>query len=311
MQRLLLAVPAYGGTLRHETAAVTFFQPPSGHAVPGRLASKRDPEGIQVDRRVTESSLLARGFNQCWAYALSAEYDYFVMLHSDIVPQAGWLEKLIELIELSPAHQPSQRVYDVVSTVIPIKGPLGITSTAVGETHNIFGLLKRLTMREVYKLPETFTVADIYESGLLPDSPVIGTRGPLLVNTGCFIANLRAKNREGRPAFWERNREGDLAISFQIIDRVGLRTHAEYVAECQAAGIPCSLPPDKQHFFVETCSEDWYFSRCLASQGLRVAATVAVKALHMGWTSFHNFAPWGVETDLLDAPAGLVANGQN
>lgn len=141
------------------------------------LPCHRDRTG-RPDVRVFEplmaaSSLLTFNFNQLWATALNARATdgatHFAMLHDDVVPEPGWLDTLLgELVRLDA---------DVVSCVIPFKDDSGLTSTGV-ETGDRWNP-RRLTMREVYQLPETF---DDENAG-----------GRLLLNTGCWVARLDRK----------------------------------------------------------------------------------------------------------------------
>ena len=114
-------------------------------------------------------SLLARNFNDLLALAINRkDYTHFLLLHSDIVPQSGWLKKLHEIME--------EKKCDILSVVSPIKNQKGYTSTAMhvsGKTPEEF-LARRLTMKEIADLPETFTADN------------------LLVNSGCLLIDLRA-----------------------------------------------------------------------------------------------------------------------
>ncbi len=118
------------------------------------------------------TSLLPYTFNMLLNEALNNGATHFAMLHSDIAPEPAWLDKLYDKLEEMSA--------DVVSVVVPIKTPQGLTSTAIGSIDDEWTVLKRLTMREVVKLPETFTAADAGFPG-----------HPLLINTGCWLADLR------------------------------------------------------------------------------------------------------------------------
>lgn len=120
-------------------------------------------------------SCLPYNFNVLFAAALNARkthgITHFVMLHADVVPEAGWLDKIVDLAN---THQA-----DVLSVIIPIKNNKGITSTAfdVYPPENGFNATarpKRLTMHEAFtKHPPTFT------------------DDKLVVNTGCMIIDLR------------------------------------------------------------------------------------------------------------------------
>lgn len=131
-------------------------------------------ERYNLNLRTHGSSLLASNMNGLWAWALTearrGECDYFAMQHSDIEPEEFWLDKLIEELEA--------RELDVLGVVSPIKDQNGLTSIAAaradGDNWRPQG---RLTMKEVYRLPETFTSDDLGR--------------PLLINTGLWVCKLR------------------------------------------------------------------------------------------------------------------------
>jgi hypothetical protein len=116
------------------------------------------------------SSLINHCFNHLWCTALNERergITHFAMIHSDIEPSHYWLDTL--LLEMQKVGA------DVISAVVPVKDDRGITSTAV-DTGNLFHA-KRLTMKEVMSLPETFTEED--------------AGGPLLLNTGLWLCDMR------------------------------------------------------------------------------------------------------------------------
>lgn len=120
------------------------------------------------------SSLLAHAFNQLWCVARNLRkkqpVDYFVMLHADIVPERYWVDKLVAEMVRTKA--------DLISCVVPIKSSAGITSTAI-DSPDPWEVQRRLTMKEVMKLPETFSAKDCGFPGRT-----------LLVNSGCWIADF-------------------------------------------------------------------------------------------------------------------------
>lgn len=121
------------------------------------------------------SSLLALNFNRLWCWALNAArtgrpVDYFAMQHADIEPGEYWLDTLLDELEA--------RDLDVLGVVAPIKDPRGVTSIAVAHAGgDPWRVRNRLTMAEVFRLPETFTSADV--------------GGPLLLNTGLWVCRFR------------------------------------------------------------------------------------------------------------------------
>lgn len=203
-------------------------------------------------------SALAYCFNQLWAHALAAhgrgEITHFAMLHSDVEPDKGWLDVLMdELIE---------KRLQVLSCVIPIKSQDGLTSTAVGPINDIW-TQRRLTMAEVAELPETFTDKDLVEW-----KKAHHCEGwVLLLNTGCWVCDLSA-----RP-FQQVDSHGDLRFTFTQKDRIRVDEKGQLIP----------------HF----APEDWIFSRECHRAGLKIAATRKVKLAHSGPHQFSNQGVWG------------------
>lgn len=147
---------------------------------------KAGPEDVQIQFEC--ASLLACCFNRLWADCLNRRASlpperrpsHFVMLHSDVGPAAGWLDTL---------HDEMGRVdADVLSCVIPIKDMRGLTSTGVINVAT--GQVRRFTLTEIHRFPETFDAAGCGH----PDHP-------LAVNTGCWIARLDRPWVENFPGF--------------------------------------------------------------------------------------------------------------
>jgi hypothetical protein len=123
---------------------------------------------------------LPEAFNTLWAWALD-EYEagrvtHFAMIHADVCPDDGWLDVLLAELAATGA--------DVVSAVIPLRGPRGLTSTAVEAADPWRN--RRLTLAEVFALPETFTLPGI------------------LLNTGLWVCDL-SRPWCGRVWFEERH----------------------------------------------------------------------------------------------------------
>jgi hypothetical protein len=122
-----------------------------------------------------QSSASCHGFNQMYAMALNGRkdpgYTHFVLIHHDIEPEIGWIDKMVDVMNRVNA--------DFLQVVIPIKDLNGLTSTALdecppGEGWDPRWTVRRLTMKEVYRLPPTFSFAN------------------LLVNNGLIMIDLRA-----------------------------------------------------------------------------------------------------------------------
>ena len=155
------------------------------------------------DVRIQDScgSLLASTFNQLWCTALNAygrgEITHLAFLHSDIAPQDGWIDILLDEMDRLDA--------DLISVVSPIKDARGLTSTGVSKPGERWHPHRRFTMTEVMELPETFTAADAGYDGDV-----------LLVNSGCWVADLR------KPVFRQTYPSGLARTHFTIRDRVVL-----------------------------------------------------------------------------------------
>lgn len=126
-----------------------------------------------VDVMYQAGSLLAANFNFLWCHALNMANQgnpprYFAMLHDDIGAPDFWLDTLIDELEAQEL--------DVLGVVVPIKDDRGITSIALHNEGDNWRPKTRLTMREVFQLPETFTSEDV--------------GAPLLLNTGCWVCRF-------------------------------------------------------------------------------------------------------------------------
>lgn len=159
-KHVLLGMPGYGNL--------------TAGAAQGFYRSSRRPNH-QICLWQLSSSLLALNFNRLWCWALNesakGECDYFAMQHSDIEPEEWWLDTLIDELEA--------RGLDVLGVVAPLKGTIGTTSTALAsdKENAQWRPLCRLTMKEIYRLPETFTSEDVGH--------------PLMLNTGLWVCKFK------------------------------------------------------------------------------------------------------------------------
>lgn len=205
----------------------------------------RNDIAVKLGQRT--SSLLAMGFNHYWCHALNGRFDYFAMLHADVCPTHGWLDTLMDEMKATGA--------DVISCVIPFKESTGLSSTAIGDPEQSWKPRRRLTMKEIAKLPDTFDAADAGYPGDV-----------LLVNTGCFLVDL------SKPWCRELNDDGTAKFHFTINDRI-VNLRGQFKAEVE--------------------SEDWFASRQWAKAGLKVLATKKVAINHRGVFNFPNYGDWG------------------
>lgn len=188
--RVFLAMPSGYGTL-------------TLHAARGYWrATRRSSDRVVYAQR--GGSLLAAGFNHLWVDALNYAHegrapDYFAMQHADIEPEDWWLDTLIEEME--------ERDLDLLGVVAPIKDMRGLTSIALARPDgDTWRPLCRLTMSEIFSLPETFTSEDVGY--------------PILLNTGLWVCRF---NEE-----WARQ------VSFTINDRIVYSTaDKRYHAQCE------------------------------------------------------------------------------
>lgn len=155
MATILLSIPTYKNDV-HAAAMFSIMGATKEH---------------KVLRFRSDSSAQCNTLNTAWIQALELyderKVDYFACHHTDIEAEAGWLDKLVTILKAQKA--------DIISAVVPIKNASGFTSTAYDESLNgrdAIWFPRRLTMKEVCKLPKTFTAPNI------------------LLNTGLMLVDL-------------------------------------------------------------------------------------------------------------------------
>ncbi len=202
-------------------------------------------------------SLLPFAFNRLWCQALNLRTPrratHVLMLHNDVCPDPGFGDVLMDELNATGA--------DMLSVVVPIKDARGITSTAVEDASDPWAC-RRVTMHEVFAMPETFGALDLPWHNL--------TYGRLLLNTGCWLVRLGPWVHAINPVTGHRPwfRQQDCIVA----------RNGEDVAR--------SWP------------EDWDWSRQLQDMGLRILATRKVPLYHEV-QEWHNRSPWGTQrTDL-------------
>lgn len=136
-----------------------------------------------VYTRIEQSSLLAKNCNEMWTEALNLRSKYnfkwFCMLHSDVRPEANFIDKMIDLAE--------QHEIDLLSVALPIKDERGLTSTAISHKNNPWLTAGRITQTQLKKLPPFFD-ADQVKATLGDEFDNAGNY--LLANTGLMICRL-------------------------------------------------------------------------------------------------------------------------
>lgn len=233
--------------------------PHTGSLAPEVLESLAAPPtfgDLEVQMSASGMSLLAMNFNGGWAAALncSPRPDYFCMHHSDIgvgYDSAGWLDYLVSELDRTGA--------DVISVVVPIKDTRGLTSTGLLRRQGGRHEHRRLQMKELDALPDTFDAQDV--------AALFAEEDPaeriLTVNTGLWIC------RFDKP--WVEN------VCFTIKDKI--------------------LPNGDGTFTAHVWPEDWNFSEWCYDNSLRVVANKKVPVGHRGGTVFSSRARWGQEHD--------------
>lgn len=208
-----------------------------------------DMTGVTNDYR--QGSLLASNFNQLWCSALNMvlkgeRIDYFAMLHDDIGAERFWLDSLIDELEA--------KKLDVLGVAVPIKDRRGMTSLALHGEDNWLPHA-RLSMHDVYELPETFTSDDLGH--------------PLLLNTGCWVCKFDYE--------WAKE------VNFTINDRIVFNDACN---RWQAQTEP------EDWYFSRLLHEIGHgpFSHL---RPLRIGATRKIQVLHRGETDYHNTSAWG------------------
>lgn len=196
-------------------------------------------------------SLLSRNFNTLLCEALNRnQFTHFLLIHGDIVPQSGWLQAMH--VEMKAADA------DILSAVVPIKTPKGLTSTALCKEETTPLLIRRLTLKECL---DTAKIANLGLS--ISPSGKSFTGDYLVLNSGLMLIDLRKD--------WIRN------IRFRMTDQIIKQPDGSY----KASG----------------ASEDWLFSLDARKLGAKLWATTAVKLNHVGGANFSNYESYGIESE--------------
>lgn len=234
------------------------------------------------------SSILPLTFDMAWAEALNRRngvegehgpIDYFVMLHSDINPQKGWLDILVSKCIRYGA--------DIVSALVPIKNEMGLTSTALDQGN--LWKPRRLTMTEAMQLPPDFSAETLEHE--------YNQFGTLLANTGCWIADFSKPWVTATKEDPENPANTILANSFHFSNRIRIDADGRAIAEV----IP----------------EDWHFSKdvdnwCMEHEGrpAKIYVTRQLQLTHIGEMQYPNDCEWGLwKTDHNVVPESPIPDG--
>ena len=196
-------------------------------------------------------------FDILWTQALNASEEgkitHFAMLHLDIVPENTdgeiWVDTLIDELD--------EHGLDMVSAISPLKDFRGLTSSGIGDPDDSWSPYRRICVRELDSLPETFDAADLGYAGM-----------PLLHNSGCWACDLRSD------VFHQADADGNCGAHFAFPERVFRH-------------------PATGRWTHQRESEDWYFSRCLWKLKARTSITKKVKLSHFGKAGYKNHGNWG------------------
>lgn len=246
-------------------------------------------------------SLLAYGFNSCWADFINRPdlYDYFCLLHADVQPwvemcmlgdlseiphevrhlggPGPWLDVMIEELESDS--------YDVMHAVTAIKDERGVTSTGVGDINEPHQWIRKITTTELNRMPETFGLDAVLEvfgnTGFKPDAKLC-----LMPNTGCLLIKQAPKWRKF-PGFCMRDR---LAVRMKD----GFLVMPTFDQAQQTDDELLDVPGD---IVAVNIPEDWNFGLWCARHRFKVGATRRVKTNHWGQSCYPSSYGWGQEHD--------------
>src|SRR3984957_20532908 len=220
-------------------------------------ATQRRDYGVVVETHPKQSSALCNNFNSAFCECMNTReqknWTAMAMIHADIGTQPGWLDIMLEEMEREEAF--------VCSAVCCIKDARGATTTGVSGPHRQG--VRRLTMTEIMKLPETFDLDDVR---IFDQEP---RWNYLAINTGLWVMRLGE---------WMEDFPG-----FCTLDRITRSDDGTYTAS--------------------VLTEDWNFSAWLAAKKRRVVATRKVKTEHFGSYGYPNDRVWGEwKTDVINMP---------
>jgi hypothetical protein len=145
------------GNVKKKEPYIFVCFPHGGSALPGVLKAYDDcAVKYKIYKKPQHKGDTHYNWNCLWLEALEGREKYgytdFCMFHADVAADAGCVDTLKDLqIEYNA---------DVISCVIPIKDPRGLTSTGLRELGPPPFKARRLTMKEIFTAPETFSIKD-------------------------------------------------------------------------------------------------------------------------------------------------------
>lgn len=257
--------PDYGGgnSCSHRMFWTGSLRPGSPH----RLFQDRNAASFIVGNVLFSSALNAQEFDD-------VPVTHVAMMHNDIVPEYGWLSILLdELARVQLIGDPARGIPPdpeaaMMSAVVPIKDLEGKSSVAIDNPDNPFEVERRITMKEIGRLPETFCIDDVG----YPDRC-------LLANHGCWVMDFTKPWRKAVDS------KGRLKIAFSCDDQVVRLPNGRWQTQHDPA--------------------DWRFSRSLAKLGARVYCTTKLTLYHMGEMCYTNQASFWHDPDFWDTDEAL------
>lgn len=240
--KIFIGIPTHKGEISAHTSISTLSGQSANH---------------EVQAQILGISLLAKNFNMLWINAYTRRFDVFILLHSDIGItdiNSPWIDQLVDILLSTNSA--------VISVVSAIKNDDGVTSTALEMSKRSHHTLRRISIRELNKLPGIFYKSDVCKLFGISEQEA----GALLVNTGCMAMNLHWPWFEKR---WP---------GFRIDDK-----------------IVWSKSGEPKEF---TTPEDWLNSRWMDENGFKYCATKLIRLEHYGIKPFPNYGEWGNEIDL-------------
>lgn len=254
--QVLITVPTHDGRIDYRLAERLYNSATNNNTL------KR---GIIINM----SSALVYNMNMLLCMALNyrkqfPDLKWFCLVHSDIVPEKFWLDKLMAEAEANNA--------DMISAISPHKDASGVISTAIEARSSGRYPYMRLTLHQCLhpNFPATFdteaalkALTETLPTHLqVPELKQYANEANLLINTGCMIVRI------DKP--WANE------LYFYNVDRLFINPDGNY----QALFEP----------------EDWNFSRMVSQYG-KVMATRNIKLLHVGNHTFDNTTPRGNHVD--------------
>lgn len=225
-------------------------------------------------------SLLAHVFNHTWCSMVNSQqgpYDYFAMLHADVVPGSNWLATLINRMDYGGSGR-----YDLMHALVAIKDDTACYSTCMSHSSidRLWEIRRKVTIHEGQKvLPETFGTRELLDlwgtDGFDPPHDDLC----MAPNTGCMVISLRSKEWRNFPGFTVLDR-------LVVVDADGKATAVREGEERPEGTLfPLVVP------------EDWGLGAWCHRRRLKVGATRAVETWHGGTFWFTSTAVRGPEQD--------------